>query len=266
MNTTRLHQLIQAAAGILDQAGMDVIEIGGLSGKDADVVVVGRGEGSECASRNLRAFVRVAEGAFGSLGSATVITRQDHLGYVPVNTPVLHLLFYPTVKHFTSWELPSFGANLLQTGRFLAGDREQYAHLAAGYLENEPQSGVSCSEAHRVAYGALAVSGAVYLSGLPTHVPHHLICLLFRYALRFTLVELLRDGPRVPWFTDALAEALSWHYPKQQGLRRILLTPDLVDKAPREQLRDWHCELFALTEFGCSLLGEEHLMRIERQP
>jgi hypothetical protein len=79
-------------------------------------------------------------------------------------------------------------------------------------------------------------------------------------------VEILRNGPHVHWSPDLLADALSQQYPHQQGVRRVLLAPEVVDHTSDDRLRDWHCDLFALTAFGPSLLAGEQLLKPEEQP
>lgn len=246
---------------VLSSAGMDVALIGSLRGKDLDVVVVGQGEGAQCAVQNLHTFISLAADSIGCIEQRTIITKQDHCGYVPTNVPVLHLLFYPTIRHLSFWELPSFTANLYETGRFLAGGRERYADLAERYRKNQEQIRASCPEVHLRAYGATATSGAVYLSELPTLIPKRLITRLFWYALRFTLVELLRDHLHLRWSPDFLAQAISGIYPNQRGLIHILRSPDVIDMTTRDRLSEWHCDLFSLTEIGRTLLRDQPLFR-----
>jgi|GEM_PF-3307913 len=254
-----MNEIINKAIQEWGDLGFNVIDIGNDNGKDFDLVIIGNGESVSDALENLKHFSKIARKYLNGSTFPSVVLKLDHYGHVSSDERPLHLLFYPTITHLRFWELPSFITYVYQYGSPFFGSLESLESDSNEYIQgNMLNSSFDSRRFHLRKYGSIACSVSLYTCGIKAVVPRRFISILFRYATRYIILEILREDNIDPPFTiPQQLKLLEKKYPEQENLSKVLkMDFSSIDKIPEKRLSKWSFQLFQLSEIGQGFLKD----------
>jgi hypothetical protein len=167
----------------------------GSKAKEEDVLVFSPSAAFTPIGYTVLDFISLTEN-LNILGNSILITKHEHRAFAPQEARLCHLLFYPTIKHLTLLELPSFISSVLSTG-IINDTNMELETIARNYLTSIPNPLMFDTVFYHLArYDDIVLSSLFYALTDKQVIPLRALAYNLAYAFRFMVSEcILRLSP-----------------------------------------------------------------------